>query len=143
MSKSNEGYIIHDMDGFIEGSRRVVFISFDNSENLDIEDGSLFDDLSPEEVEELESILSFQESKNIILSLVKEKTNPISGEKAYFINDKIYTDILESLNTRMISNILMNLTKKGIVDTAYDSTLDDFVFWIKNENNTDQKPETD
>jgi hypothetical protein len=48
----------------------------------------------------------------------------------------------------MISNILNNLVNKGVLESAYDADLNDFVFWIKEEdeqNNKDSKdfPETD
>jgi hypothetical protein len=45
----------------------------------------------------------------------------------------------------MISNILNSLVNKGILDSAYDSDQNDFIFWVKEEDDTksNQKPETD
>ena len=40
----------------------------------------------------------------------------------------------------MISNILSGLVNKGLVDTAYDSQSNDFVFWVKEDDT--KKPET-
>ena len=45
------------------------------------------------------------------------------------------------MNSRMISNLLNGLVSKGLVESSYDSELNDFVFWIKDENK--EKPETD
>jgi hypothetical protein len=48
----------------------------------------------------------------------------------------------------MISNILNSLVNKGVLDSAYDSDQNDFIFWVKEEEEEDdtksnQKPETD
>jgi len=47
----------------------------------------------------------------------------------------------------MVSNILQGLVQRGIVETAFDDESNDFVFWVKNnEENTEEKnekPETD
>jgi hypothetical protein len=42
----------------------------------------------------------------------------------------------------MVSNLLANLSRQGLVESAYDESLNDFVFWAKDENNK-EKPETD
>ena len=61
------------------------------------------------------------------------------------LNDKIFTDIVSRLNDRMVSNIIVGLVQKGLVETAFDDESNDFVFWVKeNENNdTEEAPETD
>ncbi|NBT08684.1 MAG: hypothetical protein EBS98_07780, partial [Chitinophagia bacterium] len=53
--------------------------------------------------------------------------------------------ILEELNSRLVSNILNSLVNKGLIESAYDSDTNDFVFWVKNDSKDKQqeKPETD
>ena len=56
-----------------------------------------------------------------------------------------FDEILIQLNQRMVSNIVRGLVKKGVVDSAFDSERNDFIFWVKDkENFTDEEmPETD
>jgi hypothetical protein len=42
----------------------------------------------------------------------------------------------------MVSNMLNNLVNKGMIETGYDDETNDFIFWIKDENEN-QAPETD
>jgi hypothetical protein len=42
----------------------------------------------------------------------------------------------------MVSNILAKLVGDGLLDSAFDSERNDFIFWIK-EDDQKQKPETD
>jgi hypothetical protein len=49
--------------------------------------------------------------------------------------------IISAIGDRMTSNILNSLVNRGLVETAYDENADDFIFWVK-ENEND-KPETD
>ena len=56
------------------------------------------------------------------------------------VSDDLFISIIQILNDRMVSNTLANLVSKGLVESAYDSELDDFIFWVK-ENY--EKPETD
>jgi len=41
----------------------------------------------------------------------------------------------------MVSNIINSLVKKGLIETAFDSEKNDFIFWVKD--NEQDKPETD
>jgi hypothetical protein len=41
----------------------------------------------------------------------------------------------------MVSNIISGLVQKGLVETAFDEEANDFVFWVKK--NEEEKPETD
>jgi hypothetical protein len=45
----------------------------------------------------------------------------------------------------MVSNILNTLVNKGVLDSAFDTDQNDFIFWVKEDENNkkDQKPETD
>ena len=39
----------------------------------------------------------------------------------------------------MTANILNNLVSKGYVDTAFDEEENDFVFWVKEDSQKDEK----
>jgi hypothetical protein len=49
---------------------------------------------------------------------------------------------IESLNSRLVSNMLHKLSMEGFLESAFDSNLNDFVFWVKEDEeneNTDKK----
>lgn len=145
MSSINDDFfIISDFAGFIESTRALVFNNFGQWKND--EDSSDVDSMivKPDDLEELNSVLSSTESELIIKQFVKKQKHKITGNIRYLINDSIFMEIIQGLNDRMVSNVLANLVSKGLVESAYDSEINDFVFWAsKNENEEDQKPETD
>ena len=137
---------IRDIDEFTESARRIVFSSFGKANEETKDDFTdLLDRLSEEEEAEMNDILSYKESKLIVESLVHIKTHKKTKKSKYIVSEKIFSDILEALNARLVSNMLSNLTKKGLIESAYDDELNDFVFWIqeddqeKKQNN--KKPE--
>jgi hypothetical protein len=89
--------------------------------------------------------LTHDESAIIIKNHAKKQINKKTKEVRYCLTDKLLQTIIEDLNNRMISNILNSLVNKGILDSAYDSDQNDFIFWVKEEDDTksNQKPETD
>ena len=135
-------YQIKDLEEFTESARRVVFSGFGKSlEETKDDFTDILEKLSMEEETEMNQILSQQESILIVQSLVKTQTNKKTKKTRYVINEKIFGDVLEALNARLVSNILSNLTKKGLIESAYDDKLDDFVFWVKeDENKNNKKP---
>ena len=138
---SNESFAISDIDYFTNYSRRIIFDSYGqkSEENSDITETDLIDhainNLSQKDKEELDKILSYEEALNIVKSIAKVQTHKTTKEKRYVITDESYMEILQSLGDRMTSNILNGLVNKGIVDTAYDGDIDDFVFWVKEKDN--------
>ena len=140
-------FVINNLDEFVEGVRKVVFYSFGKNEEPTENDlENIIVELGPEEQKEMDHVLGHQESKMIVTSLVKTQTNKITKENRYVLDDIIFAEIIESLNARMVSNILVQLTKKGLVESAYDEKLDDFIFWVKDDNDTEhnnQEPETE
>lgn len=138
---------IKDIDEFTESARRLVFTGFGKA-NEEIKDDftDLLDELSEEEETEMNEILSYNEAKLIVESLVHKKTHKKTKKKKYIVSEKIFSDILEALNARLVSNILSNLSKRGLIESAYDDELNDFVFWIQEDDQEKQdnkKPETD
>lgn len=139
-------FIIDDLDQFVDGVRRVVFFGFGKkTEEIDNDLENIIVELGPEEEDEMNNVLGHQESKIIVKSLVKKQTNKVTKQNRYILDEVIFSEIVESLNARLVSNILVQLTQKGLVESAYDEKLDDFIFWIKDDNDTnppDQKSET-
>jgi hypothetical protein len=138
---SDESFVIKDIDYFTNYSRRIVFDSYGqkSEENSDTDKTDLIDsaidDLSKKDKEELDKILSYEEAFNIVKSIAKVQTHKTTKEKRYVITEDSYMEILQCLGDRMTSNILNGLVNRGIVDTAYDSDIDDFVFWVKDKDN--------
>lgn len=136
---NDEWFVIKDIDGLINSARLLVYNSFSYIGKEKIDADSLYVELDDEHQQELDKILSFDESKLIVMSLVKKQKNKKTNETRLIMDDKTFSSIIESLNDRMVSNLLNSLVNKGLVETAYDEEADDFVFWIKDN----EKPETD
>ncbi len=132
-------FVIKDFDRFVESARSLVFNNFGKSEKEDTD--AIDFAISAEEKEEIDKILSFPESEVICTELLKKQKSKKNNSIRYLVDDTIFLSIIESLNDRMISNILSGLVNKGLVDTAYDSESNDFVFWVKE--NDKEEPETD
>jgi phosphatidylserine/phosphatidylglycerophosphate/cardiolipin synthase-like enzyme len=126
--------MIHDLEKFTENTRKIVFCSFgkNNEENKDYDNIILYD-LSDEDRLEMDQILSQKESKQIILNNIRKQHNKKTGQIRYVFTDKSFSSIIEDLNSRMVSNLLKDLTVRGLIESAYDSELNDFVFWIKED----------
>jgi hypothetical protein len=125
---NEEWFIVKDLDGFVNSSRALVFNNF-GSKSEEPDPISLTIDETDRA--ELDTLLSFEESKIIILDAIKKQKHKISKNIRYSLNEEIFANIITSLNDRMVSNILSGLVKKGLVDSAYDSESNDFVFWVK------------
>jgi hypothetical protein len=141
-STNDEWFIVKDIDGLINSSRALVFNSFgqhNDQKDIDFLDLKIDD----HDKEELDKILSYDESKIIITDMLKKQRNKKASKIRYLLNDKLFLKIIESLNDRMVSNILNGLVNKGLVETAYDAEANDFVFWIKTDENKIESPETD
>lgn len=138
----DQWYIVTNLDEFTDKARAIVYNNFgvwQNKDDLDI----LIDDVKENEQEEFDKILSHQESVVIVKDIVKKEKNRKSKKIRYVLNDKLFADIIYKLNDRMVSNIVAGLVQKGVVESAYDSEANDFVFWIKDNQKEEEKPETD
>jgi hypothetical protein len=139
-------YVIHDMDAFTNHARVLVYNAFGSGLSEDKDDPEIDDLISvkPEDTDELDKILSFEESLNITTQIVKKQKNKKTNSIRYVVNDIIFSEVLDSLNDRMVSNLLNNLVNKGVLETGFDNETNDFLFWIKeNDKNKSEKPETD
>jgi hypothetical protein len=118
-----EWYYVEDIEKFLDHIRKVSYEKFTEVNQM------MKDDLASKFTEELDSILSRQESDNIVIPLLKKHKD------TYKVSDKTVFTIIEKLNSRMISNSLNNLVKSGLIESAFDSELNDFVFWVKEDGN--------
>ena len=141
MNEENETYEIIDLPAFVESSRVLVYSSF--GENKNPEDHFILKSkLSETEATELDNVLTQEECMAIAKNYVKLKRGKISKRKAYFIDSKHYMQMISSLNDRLVSNLLRNLVSEGLVETAFDSESNDFIFWVKEDENKDDKEST-
>jgi FtsZ-binding cell division protein ZapB len=145
--KHEQWFFISNFDEFVDHSRSLVFNYFgEANETADDSMTVSLAQMTKEEISEMDKTLTHEESAVIIKNHAKKQINRKTKEVRYCMNDKILQSIIEDLNSRMVSNILNVLVGKGIIESAYDSEKNDFIFWIKDdETNTKQKetPETD
>jgi hypothetical protein len=123
-----EWYVIPNLSEFTDKVRSIVYNNFGawgDKSGLDI----LIDDVKESEREEFDKMLSHQESLVIVKENVKTQRNKITKKTRYVLNDDIFAEIVYKLNDRMVSNIMMGLVQKGLVETAFDEEANDFVFW--------------
>lgn len=135
-------FIISDLSEFTDKARAIVYNNFgvwQDKSDIDV----MIDDVVESETEEFNKILSHQESLVIVKENIKKERNKTTKETRYVLNDNMFADIIYQLNDRMVSNIVNGLVQKGLVEMAFDENANDFVFWVKNENNEKEKPETD
>lgn len=140
-----EWFQITDIDRFIEASRVLVYHNFGSvKEDVDLMQ-TMIEDLVEEEQIEIEKVLN-QEETMCIFKEFSQRRKLKNKKTEYRISEKNYFLFIEALNSRMVSNILNNMVNQGIIESAFDSESNDFVFWIKENNDKsheDDTPETD
>lgn len=136
-------FIINNITDFTDKARAIVFNNFGKWSETESNE-FIIDNVEKTDEQELNQVLSHQESLVIVKQFIKKQKNSQTKKTRYVLNDTIFAEIVHSLNNRMVSNILNNLVQKGLVESAFDNESNDFVFWIKeNEKDQDEKPETD
>lgn len=142
--KDNGWFVITDLDTFTYKARAIVFNNFGKStEDQESDIDSIIDDVKEQDQEEFDKILSQNESLAIVKENVKIEKNKYTKKFRYVLDDIIFLHIIEKLNDRMVSNVLNSLVQKGLVESAFDTESNDFIFWIKDENKNKDKPKTD
>lgn len=135
-----EWYVVKDLEEFIETSRSLVYNNFGNStDKSDSIDTILTAIVEGEDKKELDNVLSYEESLMIIKSFLKKEINKKTKKHRYVMTEDMFLSIIESLNDRMVSNILSGLVNKGLLETGYDEESNDFIFWIKDENKKEKR----
>jgi uncharacterized FlgJ-related protein len=138
----SQWFIIPNVSEFTDKARAIVYNNFgvwQNKSDIDI----IIDDVVENQKEEFDKILSHQESLVIVKENIKKERNKITKETRYILNDEMFAEIVHKLNDRMVSNIISGLVKKGLIETAFDNESNDFVFWVKDDQKEEEKPETD
>lgn len=125
---------IVNVDKLTDFTRKVIFHNFDNQNNrlTDQEFLEKVKRIKSEDSEEMERLLPFNEVRTILKSFLKKRKNKKTQEIKLFMKESDYDQILLEFNQRMISNIVQGLVKKGVLETAFDDEKNDFVFWVKN-----------
>lgn len=142
----NNWYVVSNLDDFVTTARKLVFNAF-GKEEKDVEnppeDDLIF--VSSQDQKELDTVLTQEESVVIAENLLRKQLNKKTKETRYLINDSLMTEIIEALNDRMVSNILNSLVNRGVLESAYDTESNDFIFWIKeqDEKHKDQNSKSD
>lgn len=123
-------YLIKDLNSFVKETKKVAienFKSFVKNEK----NHKLVDEVTNKIIMQLstknkieDNIVSDQECE-LIINPFLEKQN---GK--FVISEGVYFEILKSIHTRIVSNTLNVLSSKGIIESAYDEELNDFVFWL-------------
>lgn len=126
-----ETYEIIDIEKFVESTRTLVYHQFGNKEGLPKNIDNLIQSLSDEEVDEMNRCLTQSESLNILQKFTKKQRNKYTQETRVSISDDQYMLYIEELSSRMISNMLAKLASEGLLETAFDEEINDFVFWAK------------
>lgn len=142
MNDDTEWYAIKDIDQFTDKVRAIVYNNFGLwKEESDLE--ILIDSVKEEEKEDFDKILSHSESLVIVKECIKIQYSKNKKKIRYSLTDQMFSDIVEKLNSRLVSNILTILVQKGLVDSAYDIETNDFIFWVKEDNDKTKETETD
>ncbi len=143
MNKDNdEWYLIKDLEAFTDKVRAIVYNNF-GLWNDQTELNTLIDTVKEEEKTDFDKILSHSESLIIIKEAIRTQSSKNKKKIRYSMTDKMFADIIEQLNTRLVSNILTSLVQKGLVDAAYDMEINDFIFWVKEDNDNSKETKTD
>ena len=140
-----EWFTIIDLEAFVDSTRVLVYELFgneskgkDKNENI-AKTNTDYKKLTKIEKEEINECLTYQESLLISKDFLKERVNKKLNQKKYIISEKSYLSFLESLNARLVSNMLSKMVKQDLLDSAFDEESNDFIFWLKEENNEKDK----
>ena len=158
---SPDWYFITRFEEFIDHSRGLIFdlflestkekpseeevvVSYSSS-NDDI--GKILSCFEEDEPEQLALYLTHSEAVVISKRFATLKMDKKTQKEKYVISDQLFLEMLECFNSRLISNLLNSLVNAGLLESAFDSTLNDFVFWATTDfgkrHAKKEKPETD
>jgi hypothetical protein len=144
----NDWFVIKNLEEFTDKVRAIVYNNFgtwDEETQVD----QFIDSVKQSDKADLDRVLSHSESVAIVKNKAKKQKHKKNKSIRYILDEKLFAEIIEDLNSRMVSNILNQLVQKGLVESAFDTEANDFIFWVKdkdklfkNETETDL-PETD
>jgi len=134
----SDWFIISNLEEFTDKARAIVYNNFGEWKD-DSDEPKEIEDVSPDQQEEFNKVLSHEESLVIVKELIKKEKNKKNKKTRYVLNDKIFLKIIDNLNARMTSNIITSLVQKGLVESAFDDKKNDFVFWVKENDEQNEK----
>jgi tRNA C32,U32 (ribose-2'-O)-methylase TrmJ len=141
-----EWFAIVNLESFVDSTRVLVYELFGNQDKEEKENvaktNTDYEKLTNIEKKEINECLTHQESLLISKDFITEKESKKLKKKKYIISDKDYLSFLESLNARLVSNMLSKMVKQDLLDTAFDEESNDFVFWLKEEENNEKDKNT-
>ena len=137
--KKDDWLEISNSTKLINFSRKLVYYNFDDETALMDDETFLdkIDNIQNDYDPEMDVLLPFDECEIIFSSFT------FLDDKLLYITDDDYDTFLMQMNRRMISNIVQGLVKKGVLHTAFDNEKNDFIFWVKTEEEmeSDEDPE--
>lgn len=92
-----------------------------------------YKDLKLEEKEEIDKVLNIKE----VINISKDYVVFDEHEGTWSITENKYEELLIEMNARMTSNLLASMVSSGILESAYDSEINDFVFWRTDKDEKD------
>lgn len=141
--KKKEWFIIDDLEKFIESTRVIVYDGFGEKTSKSPDRiANKLSELKPEDVDDLNNVLSQNECLVIAKEYIKIQTNRRTQKQRMILDNRSFMKMIESFNSRMVGNILNNLVNKGMLETAFDAEENDFVFWVKDAKDS-EKSDTD
>jgi len=127
-------YQITNLLEFLDASRVWLYTMFGGlnpSESMDMK----YVDLEVDEKQEIDKVLNIKEVINIAQEYIKFNEH----DGIWLITEDRYEELLIELNARMTSNLLASMVSSGILESAYDSEINDFVFWRTNEKDNNEQ----
>lgn len=118
-------YVMEDKTEFINQVRRIVFAGFGLK---DLEDAEFSELIAEIDEQEMDNTISFAECEMIAQEYIEEKK--IRRKTKYFLSDSKFNEFVEAVNARLVSNIITELVDMGQLDSAWDSEVNDFIFWV-------------
>lgn len=128
-------YVMSDTKPLVDKVRKLVFAGFGFQ---DINDEELEILLQEIDEEELDNTISLNECQ-LIASEYFETKKTRKGTTKYILTNENFTEMIEAINSRLVSNILTTLVDKGELETAWDEEANDFIFWVVDHENKDKK----
>lgn len=139
---SKRWFIIEDLDKFVESTRVIIFDGFGNKEKNSENIANKLSDLSKEDQDELNEVLTQNECLIMSKEFIKTQKNKVTNKTRMILDNRSYMKMIETFNSRMVGNMLNGLVNRGLLESAFDEESNDFIFWVKDDTNKD-KPETD
>lgn len=118
-------YTMRNPDEFINQIRRLVFAGFGIKDLGEDELQTLIQNIDEEE---MNRTISFEECKLIAMEYLEPKK--IRRRVKYFLTEENFTNLVEAINSRLVSNLITELVDDGQLESAWDSEANDFIFWV-------------